>query len=211
MADIFISYFHYFGLAVLLAALSTEHLIFDTSLDAKQAKRIAVIDVVYVIAMIIVLTTGLLKLFAVGKPAVYYLQNWIFHIKLTLFIIMAALSVYPTIHFVRNRNLSENETATYPGIIKMLLRVELLIFLIMPLLGVMMARGLGYINCRFQDWRGCFSGLEDEPGILYNDDVSCVDRILCIDTLAVLQDRQEPSRDKTEMLSWASSDRTTGG
>ena len=146
MADIFISYFHYFGFAVLLAALSTEHLLFDTTLDAKQARRIAVIDAVYGVAMIIVLTTGLLKVFAVGKPAVYFLQNWMFHIKISLFILMAALSVYPTMHFVRNRKLSEGEAATYPGMIKMLLRVELLIFLILPLLGVMMARGYGYFN-----------------------------------------------------------------
>ncbi len=146
MDDIFISYFHFLGLAVLLAALSTEHLLFDTTLDAKQAKRIAVIDFVYVIAMIIVLTTGLLKIFVIGKPAVYYLQNWIFHIKLMLFVVMMALSVYPTIHFVRNRNRAEGETATYPKMIKMLLRVELLIFLILPLLAVLMARGQGYFN-----------------------------------------------------------------
>jgi putative membrane protein len=71
----------------------------------------------------------------------YSSKNWVFHTKLTLFIAIGLLSIYPTVFFLKNRKGKAEEVITIPTIIVWLLRFELLLLAIIPLLAGLMARG----------------------------------------------------------------------
>jgi putative membrane protein len=80
----------------------------------------------------------------VGKPSVYYTKNWIFHTKITCFLLVGLLSIYPTIFFIRNRKGNASEVVQTPALIFWMLRIELLLLFIIPLLAGLMARGVGF-------------------------------------------------------------------
>ncbi|MEZ5083519.1 MAG: DUF2214 family protein [Bacteroidales bacterium] len=146
--DILIPYLHYIGIMALMGSLISEHLILKPELPNSQIKPLALIDLVYGLSAIVVLTTGLLRWFVYGKGYDFYMATPLFHIKLTLFIILGILSIIPTVKFLKwRKQLRHGEQPdTNEKTVKRLLlfiRIELLIMVIIPLLAVMIARGSG--------------------------------------------------------------------
>lgn len=144
MAEVIVTYLHYLGFAGLAAALALELALFRPEVPGPVARRLARIDALYGLSALVVLGTGLLRFLVYGKPAEYFLKNGLFHVKLTLFVVAVLLSIYPTIRFVRNRNADDGGQVTYPPVMGVLMRVQLLILFVIPLLAVLMARGYGY-------------------------------------------------------------------
>ena len=140
---IIVRYFHFLGIIVLVACLSFEHFIVKKEMSRAEIKRLSLVDSIYGISALIVLTAGFLLWFWVGKSAAYYSGNWIFHTKLTLFILVGLLSIYPTIYFIKNRKGHPDEMIRVPKSVIMMIRMELLIVLILPLLAVLMSLGIG--------------------------------------------------------------------
>ncbi|MBU2708673.1 DUF2214 family protein [Zooshikella marina] len=142
MTEIIIRYFHYIGIIGLGATLVAEHLLIAKELTSQQIRKIAIVDAIYGISALVTLTAGLLLWFVVGKPADYYLKNWIFHTKISLFILIVLLSIYPTIFFIKSRK-SALKNISVSKSIPIIIRVELTLFLLMPLLALLVARGYG--------------------------------------------------------------------
>lgn len=145
--DIFIPYLHFISIMVLMGALITEHLILKPSITKDQIKSLATVDMIYGISAILVLATGLLRWFVYGKGYDFYMSTPLFHIKLTLFIVLGILSIFPTMKFLKWKKSVKNNNEpdiTEKSVKKLLMfiRVELLIIAIMPLLAVMIARGV---------------------------------------------------------------------
>jgi putative membrane protein len=114
----------------------------------QELKKLSRIDSVYGIAAIVLLAAGLtLWLGAIGKPAAFYSQNWIFHLKLTLFVIVGLLSIYPTVFFIKGGK-KEDATVKVPTIIFWMIRLELLILFFIPILAGLMSRGVGYTSSK---------------------------------------------------------------
>ncbi|HEY3430673.1 MAG TPA: DUF2214 family protein, partial [Cyclobacteriaceae bacterium] len=129
------------------SVLVAEHLLLKKELTRQEIGRLARIDAVYGFAALLLVSVGLtLWLGSVGKPAIYYSKNWIFHLKITLFVTIGLLSIYPTIFFLKNRKGNPHETVAIPGVIFWLLRFELLLLFILPLLAGLMARGVGFFG-----------------------------------------------------------------
>ena len=146
--DIFIPYLHFISIMILMGSLVSEHLILKPKMSSSQIKSLAGIDLVYGIAAILVLTTGLLRWFVYGKGSDFYLSNPLFHIKLTVFVIMGVLSIFPTIKFRKwkkmvNKGEEPNIDEKATKRLLMFIRIELLLLAILPLLAVMIARGVG--------------------------------------------------------------------
>ena len=135
---------HYLGLAGLFAGLTMELVLFAPRVDGATARKLAVADIVYGLAALLVLVTGLLRLFAGDKPAAYFGHNFVFHIKVTLFVVVALLSIWPTTKFFRGRKAATGSEVEYPAAVGVLLKVEFALLLIIPLLAVMMSRGYGF-------------------------------------------------------------------
>lgn len=142
MHEVLVRYAHFLGIIILGMTLVSEHILLSVDTSAKKFKRLAFIDAVFGVSAIVVLTAGLFLWFVVGKPSAFYSHNWIFHIKLTLFGLIALLSIYPTIFFIRNRNKSI-EQVVVPKALVMVLRLELTLLFIIPLLAALMAHGFG--------------------------------------------------------------------
>ncbi len=145
--ELFIPYLHFLSIMVLMGSLITEHILLKPSLIKEQIKSLATVDLIYGISAILVLTTGILRWFVYGKGYDFYMGTPIFHIKLTLFIILGILSIFPTIKILKWKKSIKNNTE--PDIneksvkkLLMYVRIELLIVAIIPLLAVMIARGV---------------------------------------------------------------------
>ena len=144
MPTVLTHYFHYLGFALLFAALAAELALHKPRVDGHVARKLARTDALYGFAFLLVLVTGLLKVFYYGKPPSYYGHNFVFHIKLTVVLLVFLISLYPTVHFFKARRTAPQDAATYPDAVGVILRIEMALLLVLPLLGVMMARGYGY-------------------------------------------------------------------
>jgi putative membrane protein len=145
--EIFFRYIHFISIFAVVSSLVSEHLLLKKELTRAELTRIARIDAVYGLAALTLLAAGLTLWFGgVGKPAVFYSKNWIFHTKITCFLIVALLSIYPTVFFLRNRKGNPAESVVVPNSVFWFLRLELTLLFIIPLLAGLMARGVGYFG-----------------------------------------------------------------
>jgi putative membrane protein len=142
MDEILVRYLHFIGIFIIVSALFAEHMLLKKEMSGSELQKLARIDLFYGLTAIIVLVAGLILWFWVGKPSAFYTRNFLFHIKLTLFLVLGILSIYPSVFFVKNRK-SKLDKIVVPNSIKILIRIELMILFIIPLLAVFMARGIG--------------------------------------------------------------------
>jgi putative membrane protein len=145
--EIVLRYLHFISIFTIFATLVSEHLLLKKSLTRAEVGRLARLDAVYGVAALTLLIAGLtLWLGSVGKPAIFYSKNWIFHTKLTCFLLVALLSIYPTVFFIKNRKGHQDEVIAVPKAIFWMLRIELLLLVIIPLLAGLMAHGVGFFG-----------------------------------------------------------------
>jgi putative membrane protein len=95
-----------------------------------------------------VLVVGLLRVFYFEKGAAYYFQNYAFLAKLGLFLLVALLSIYPTVVFIRwGRYLKRGQLpmldAKRARTLRALIHWELAAVVLLLLCAALMARGIG--------------------------------------------------------------------
>lgn len=145
--EIILRYIHFISIFAIVGSLVSEHLLLKKKLPRSEIKRLATIDAIYGIAAFILLVAGFtLWLGGFGKPSNYYSQNWIFHTKVTFFFLIGLLSIYPTIFFIKNRKGSQDEEIAVPKMVMWMLRIELILLFIIPLLAGLMAHGVGFMG-----------------------------------------------------------------
>ncbi len=145
----FITYLHYLSFILVGAALFTELLLVKPQLSKANLARIVKADAVYGIFSIVLVTTGLIRVFYFGKGSDYYFANWIFNLKFSLFILVGLLSILPTIQFLKlNKKYKQEPIETQidlPNYSKIRISVilEFFILLLIPFLAILMANGVG--------------------------------------------------------------------
>ena len=145
--EIFLRYVHFISIFAIVGSLVSEHLLLKKEVARAELDRLSKIDAVYGIAALILVSVGLtLWLGSIGKPAIYYTKNWIFLTKVGLFSLVGILSIYPTVFFIKNRNGDPDELVKIPSSIFWMLRLELLLLFVIPLLAGLMARGVGFFG-----------------------------------------------------------------
>lgn len=107
-------------------------------------------DNVWGLSALVLIGTGLVRLFVIGKGTAYYLANGVFHAKLGLLALMLALELWPMITLLRYR-LAERrgEAALAPGAARRMAQlsfVETAAVALMMLCATMMARGIGQLS-----------------------------------------------------------------
>lgn len=143
--EIILRYLHFISIFAIVGTLTSEHVLLRNSMTRREIGRLARIDAVYGIAALTLLGAGLtLWLSNIGKPAEFYSRNWIFHTKISLFLLVGILSIYPTVFFIKQRKGAPEESVNVPKSVFTLLRLELTLLVIIPLLAGLMARGVGY-------------------------------------------------------------------
>jgi len=142
-----IAYLHYLSIILLAGFLVGELVMCRAGMTTEQARRLAGIDAVFFASALAALATGLLRLFFYAKGVSFYTGNPTFWVKMALYVIIAAISITPTRTFLRwKRAVAERGTAPAGDEIaaaRRLIHIELGLLALMPLMAVLMARGIG--------------------------------------------------------------------
>jgi putative membrane protein len=145
-AGVIVAYVHVAAVIAIGALLSCELLLLWSGVGVHEARRIALLDLGYLIAAILVLASGLLRLIWFGKSPAFYLHNPVFWIKLALFVAMALVSVPPARRFLRWHRAATTGTAPPREEVSLARRyvaAELALLACIPVAAVLTARGIG--------------------------------------------------------------------
>ncbi|BAZ83662.1 DUF2214 family protein [Sphaerospermopsis kisseleviana CS-549] len=143
--NIIVAYLHYLSFMLCFGALTLEAFTLKKELSLHEAWRIVIADAVYGISAVGILVTGILRVLYFGKGTEYYLNNPFFYVKVTIFLLVGLLSIYPTVSFINwVKDLLQNQSPKLDSIkldrLLLLIRVELVGFILIPLLATIMAR-----------------------------------------------------------------------
>lgn len=145
--DALLHFAHFACIFSLAALLAGEVFVLRAFLPRERVTQIQVIDRWYGIAAGLVIVTGLLLVFFGAKGSAYYAHNAIFWVKMAVFVVIALLSIVPTVAFSRwNRRLAEDGSIalTDPEYrrLRTLLWTEVGLFALLPLCAALMANGI---------------------------------------------------------------------
>ena len=147
MMEPLIAYLHYLSIILVGGFLVGELLLCRAGMTIEQAKRLASVDAVFFASALATLATGLLRLFFYAKGVSFYTGNPVFWAKMALYVIIAALSITPTRTFLRWKRAATERGAAPAGdeiaAARRLIHIELGLLTLMPLMAVLMARGIG--------------------------------------------------------------------
>jgi putative membrane protein len=142
-----LAYLHYLSIIVLGAFLTAELVVCRPPLGPEQVRLLPRLDIVFFSGAILALVTGLLRLFFYAKGVGFYLPNPTFHAKMSLYVAIALISIVPTIRFIRWRRVLDAAGALPDAAavtcVRRLIHLELALLALMPLMAVLMARGIG--------------------------------------------------------------------
>lgn len=80
-------------------------------MNAAVVRRLARLDVIYLFAAVALLLTGLARLYWGTKGMSWYVSQPLFHVKMTLFVLVGLLSIKPSLAFRRwMRGLAEGQS-----------------------------------------------------------------------------------------------------
>ena len=143
-----VAYIHYVSFMVCFAALVVERRLLRPDPDRRSATAMVITDIIYGLAALALLVSGIFRVLYYGQGSEFYTQNPLFWWKVGLYLSVGALSLYPTITYIlwaiplRKGELPKvsQALATRLGWI---INVELVGFAFVPLLATLMARGVG--------------------------------------------------------------------
>jgi putative membrane protein len=142
---IVVAFIHYVAIMLLIASLLGEHLVLKQALTAAEARTLQRLEIIYGGSAALVLVTGIMRMY-LEKGTAYYLQNGPFHALLGVFVVVALLSIYPTVVFLRWRadtraGRGQQLAAGQLKKLQMILRVEMTLMLLAPFFATWMAHG----------------------------------------------------------------------
>ena len=118
--------------------------------DQGALRRAFIGDAWWGVAAVLWLSTGLWRLFgSTEKSASYYYGNHVFYLKMTLFLAILALEIWPMMTLMRWRTKKAVPNPRDAGRIEVISYVECALVVAMVLTAVSMARGYGMASSRF--------------------------------------------------------------
>jgi len=149
--EILVAYLHYLSIIATGSFLTAELVLCraapPTGPTAGYVRVLSRVDVGYFTAALAALATGVIRLFFYAKGVGFYLPNPFFHAKLGLYVLVAVISITPTVRIIRwSRALAQGGPPPTPADIRgvrRLVHVELMLLALIPLMAVLMARGIG--------------------------------------------------------------------
>jgi putative membrane protein len=139
----FFAFLHHFAAFSMVAALVVQFVLIRGELNPASARRLARADMVYGLSATALLVVGLLRVFYFEKGAAYYFHNAAFIAKLALFVVIALLSIYPTLKFIAWRR--GFDPSSVPAI-RRIVHLELVGVAFILLFAALMADGIGFLG-----------------------------------------------------------------
>ena len=149
MATIF-AFLHHLAAFTLVSAVTVEFVLLRSALSLESARKLQIADMVLGASAGVVLVVGSLRILYFEKGALYYMHSGAFMAKFSLFVIVALLSIVPTIEFVKWRGAVKQGqvptvTAERLGTLRKIVHIELMGIVLILLFAAMMARGVGVV------------------------------------------------------------------
>ena len=150
-ATITAAFIHHLAAFVVVGALMVELVVLRNDLTIQSARSVLRMDMAYGIAALVLLAVGFMRVFYTEKGSLYYFSSGPFLVKLTLFIAVGLLSIYPTLKFMGWRPaLREQRVPAFDAgtrrKVRMLIHIELTLIFVIILMAVMMARGIWFLG-----------------------------------------------------------------
>jgi len=147
----FFAFLHHLAAFGLVAALAVEFILIRGELNLGTARKLQRIDMVFGLSSGVVLVVGLLRVFYFEKGASYYFHSAPFIAKLSLFVIVGLLSIYPTVEFASwGKSLKQGQMPVLTGrkiaSIRTIIHWELAAVVVIILCAALMAKGVGYLG-----------------------------------------------------------------
>ena len=148
MLEPILAYLHLAAILALFVFLTSQAALCRFEwMNAAVVRRLARVDVLYLIAAVAVLVTGGLRIYLGSKGVAASMGNWLLHLKFTGFIVVGLLSIGPTLAYRRWLKAvvasgalpAESEVKK----IRKLVMIEAHIGALIPLAATFMARGWG--------------------------------------------------------------------
>jgi putative membrane protein len=142
------AFLHHVAVFALVAALAIQFVLLRGELTVIRARQILAADMVLGVSAGAVLLVGAARVFRFEKDATYYFHSIPFLVKLSVFVVVALLSIYPTLQFLSWRAaLRRGQLPALPEqrrrSIRMLLHLELAGIVVILLCAALMAKGVG--------------------------------------------------------------------
>jgi putative membrane protein len=143
----FFAFLHHVAAFALVAAVVVEFVLIRDELTPATARRLARADMVLGLSAGVLLIVGLLRVFYFEKGAAFYFHSATFIAKLALFVVVALLSIYPTVKFISwKKQQAPSVDAGTVRAIRMLIHLELAGIVLILLFAALMARGIGFMG-----------------------------------------------------------------
>ena len=146
----FVAYIHYLGIILCFGALMFERITLKINLSKNETISIIIADVIYGIAGLAILITGILRVKYFGQGGEFYINNPIFWVKVSLYVVIGLISLYPTATYIlwaiplsKNKLpiISENLVKRF----RLIITTELIGFAVIPFFATLMSRGIGLV------------------------------------------------------------------
>ena len=143
-----VAYIHYLSFMLCFGALVYERISLKTNPNKNEAISMVVADIIYGIAGIVLLVSGIYRVIKFGQGSEFYTQNPIFWTKIVVFALVGSLSLYPTITYILwavplSKGNLPKVTEPLASRLRLIVNVELVGFASIPFLATLMARGVG--------------------------------------------------------------------
>ena len=145
--DLHLAIAHHLLIFILFGILVSELILVRQSMTASDITRIASIDLWYGIVALLIVIVGFSRAIFAAKGWAYYSVNSFFWAKIGVFVLIALLSIWPTVKYLRwRRNLqtpSSVPDAVSVSVVRRILWLEMILFPFLPAFAAAMARGYG--------------------------------------------------------------------
>ena len=143
-----VAYIHYLSFMLCFGALLFERISLKVDPNRQEAISMVIADIVYGIAGIALLVSGIYRVIKFGQGSEFYTGNPIFWIKIIVFALVGSLSLYPTITYVLwaiplSKRTLPKVTENLVSRLRLIINIELVGFASIPFLATLMARGVG--------------------------------------------------------------------
>ena len=146
-----VAYIHYLSFMLCFGALLFERISLKVDPNRQEAISMVIADIIYGIAVIARLVSGIYRVIKFGQGSEFYTENPIFWIKMIVFALVGSLSLYPTITYVLwaiplSKGTLPKVTENLVSRLRLIINVELVGFASIPFLATLMSRGVGLLG-----------------------------------------------------------------
>lgn len=145
------AFLHHLAAFTLFAALAYEVILLRQPFTLRAAQSLLRVDQIYGIAAVAILVIGFGRVMHFEKGEDFYFHSLPFIVKISLFLLVGILSIYPTVKFLSWRGALKQQQLPQVSeetlsMIRRLIHIELVAVIAIMLCAAMMAKGVGYVG-----------------------------------------------------------------